>query len=458
MAAPALALPPRPPPATSPAAWLLDQEARALLTRLDRVKPFVLEETMVPAAALMPAAQVAIDRHLMRGRRGLRERILTYLAWLEGPGRAAPPPELQRRFSVLKLQFNAALAQLDLFAEAIGQRSTHETGVWLAGLDMAAQDALTLAGGYYEAPPVVCHLHGGIGGAIRRARTRLPGGGESPVSLIRIPRERMIGYGVASSLVHEVGHQAAALLRLVESLRVALRRAGAGVPARRRRAWSLLERWISEIVADLWAIGRIGIASTLGLIGIVSLPRRLVFRVDPSDPHPFPWIRVRLSCAIGDALYPHPQWRQLAATWGALYPPAGLAPEVGALLRELLDVTPAFVELLLTHRPPSLRGRALGEVLRSSAREPDRLLALHAAWRARPSLVLDAPPTLVFAVLGRARVAGRLTPEGEGRWLARLITRWALHGTLDLLETCAGRWRARRGGGAARLHEVPCPG
>ena len=37
--------------------------------------------------------------------------------------------------------------------------------------------------------------------------------------MIRIPRERMIGYGIASSLVHEVGHQGAALLGLVESLR-----------------------------------------------------------------------------------------------------------------------------------------------------------------------------------------------------------------------------------------------
>ena len=39
------------------ASWLIEQEARGLLTRLERVKPFALHETMVPAAGLAPAAQ-----------------------------------------------------------------------------------------------------------------------------------------------------------------------------------------------------------------------------------------------------------------------------------------------------------------------------------------------------------------------------------------------------------------
>ena len=148
------------------------------------------------------------------------------------------------------------LSQLDLFSDAITQRSENETGLWLSGLDVAAQDALELPGGYFRAPPVVCYLHRGLGGAIRRARTRLPGGGENPVSIIRIPRERMIGYGIASSLMHETGHQAAALLGLVESLRPEIQRAGRGAAGPERAAWLFFERWISEIVADLYSIAR----------------------------------------------------------------------------------------------------------------------------------------------------------------------------------------------------------
>ena len=173
---------------------MLEREARAMLARLNRVKPFALQETMLPAAALSPQAQTGIERYLIGGRRVLRSQIRRYLGWLQGPGLHAAAAEQQRRFTFLRLRFNLALSQLDLFSDAVTQRSEHDTGLWLAGLDVAAQDALALPGGYYRAPPVVCYLHRGLGGAIRRARTRLPGGGENPVSIIRIPRERMIGY------------------------------------------------------------------------------------------------------------------------------------------------------------------------------------------------------------------------------------------------------------------------
>ena len=122
----------------------------------------------------------------------------------------------------------------------------------------------------------------------------------------------MVGSGVASSLVHEVGHQGAAWLCLVESLREDIASKRRSMPVHRRAVWRWWERWISEIVADFWSVGELGITSTLGLIGVVSLPRAFVFRVGVDDPHPIPWIRVKLSAAIGDCLYPHPQWRQLA--------------------------------------------------------------------------------------------------------------------------------------------------
>ena len=98
------------------------------------------------------------------------------------------------------------LTQFDIFADVLSQRSEHDTGVWLSGLDVVAADALALPD-YYEAPPVICYLDRGHGAAIRRARTRLPGGSENPVAVVRVPRERMVGSGIASSLVHEVGHQ-----------------------------------------------------------------------------------------------------------------------------------------------------------------------------------------------------------------------------------------------------------
>ena len=419
------------------AAWMLAQEARALLTRLALVKPFALQEAMLPAANLLPESQTAIETVLTRGRNELQARVQHYLRWLRGPAAwAVDVEEAHRRFVFLRLRFNAVLNQFDLFNDVITQRSENKTGVWLSGLDVASADALDLPGGYYQAPPVICYLDRGIGAAIRRARTRLPGGGENPVAVIRVPRERMIGYGIASSLIHEVGHQAAALLDLVDSLRPQLRglQAGAG---RAKIAWQLWERWISEIVADLWSVGRIGVASTLGLMGVVGLPRPFVFRVDTNDPHPPPWIRVKLSCALGRALYPHPQWDRLAALWDAYYPLAGLDGKRRELLTLLQEHLPGFITLLVNHRPESLRGRSLMEVLNVEARQPSRLRVLFQAWRRYPGQMYRAPPSLVFAALGQARFDGRLTPEDESVLLGKLLTHWALRSTLDVSAACS---------------------
>ena len=197
----------------SDAKTMLAYETRAMLARLALVKPFALQESMLPAAALLPTAQVAIDRFLVAGRRELRRLLHRYLQWLHQPaGQAATPAEAQRRFTILRLKFNIVLIQFDMFADVITQRSENETGVWLSGLDVVAADALALPA-YYESPPVICYLDRDVGAAIRRARTRMPGGGQNPVAIVRIPRERMVGTGIASSLVHEVGHQAAASAR-----------------------------------------------------------------------------------------------------------------------------------------------------------------------------------------------------------------------------------------------------
>jgi len=420
----------------SEATGFLEQEARALLTRLDSVRPFAMNETMVPAAAPLPNALSAVEQFLLDGRRELRQRVTGFLNWLRGPGRAAPAYEQQSRFTEIRLGFNDVLSQLDLFTEAVTQRSEHRTGVWLSGLDMLATDALALPSvSSFAPPPLMCYLARGPGAAIRRARTRLPGGRDNPVALIRVPRERMVGHGVASSLVHEVGHQAAALLGLVDSLRPAL--LAAGRPSSGQALSRYWAQWISEIVADLWSVAKLGIGSTLGLIGVVSLPRWFVFRPSGADPHPIPWIRVRVSAAIGDALYPDPQWRRVAELWSALYPldraPAAVQPELEALVAQL----PVFVEALLGHRPRAFTGRSVGDVLRMPDRRRPALLAYFHRWRDDPSRLFAAHPTLAFAVIGQARGDGLLTPERESRLVGEELTRWAVRSSLDSSLLCA---------------------
>jgi len=301
---------------------------------------------------------------------------------------------------------------------------------------VVSADALRLKQDYYKAPPVICYLDRGVGAAIRRARTRMPGGGANPVAIIKVPRERMVGSGIASSLVHEVGHQAAALLELVDSLRQVLDGLVQGASAE-RDAWLLWKRWISEIVADFWSVARVGVASTLGLMGVVSLPRAFVFRLNADDPHPTPWIRVKLSAALGQAMYPQPAWDRLSELWDSYYPLERLNETHQNLLRMLEKTIPALVAMLMNHRPAALRGRSMVEALDLAERQPSRLRSLLDHWRRSPKEMYEAAPTVVFAVIGQGRVDGKITPEEESVVIGKLLNHWALESTLEAAANCS---------------------
>lgn len=410
----------------SAATTILSQEARALSARLAGVRPFGLLEPMVPAAALAPSALIGIERSQAEGYEEIRTRVSAFLAWLEeGPGQHVPPSEAQRRFALLRMRFNAVLSDYEIFSAALTQRSERDNGVWLAGLEVAAADALALNPDWYAAPPLICYLDRGFGAAIRRARTRLPGGRENPVAIVRIPRERMIGCGIASSLVHEVGHQGAALLDLVPSLQpllAALARTGGPDDG----AWRLWGRWISEIIADLWSIARLGVTSTLGLMGVMSLPRPFVFRISTTDPHPAPWIRLKLSCAMGDALYPHPQWLQISRLWDRLYPQDEENDSRRIVLGSLLRTMPAFVKLLVGHRPSSLRGLSLQQALALPEIQPRELARLYRGSPLTRDLLARTRPSTAFAAVGQARLEGVITPARESELIAELLEYWAL--------------------------------
>ena len=410
----------------------LVNETLGLFSRLQMVRSFSLSTPMVAAAQVSAPAQAAINAHLAHVAFDLRRKLLDFVRWLKGPeSRRLSAAKTQARYVLLKLRFNNLLDQVDIFADVLGQRAEHGTGTWVAGLDVLAEDALRLAGNHYEAPPLVCFLERGHGAAIRRARTRLPGGDLSPVGVIQIPRERMIGSGIASSLIHEVGHQGSELLDLTSSLRAALDQVMAQLPHEARLPWQLLSRWLNEILSDCWAIGHLGITATYGLLSVVSLPSYFVFRIGTDGPHPFPWIRVKISLALGQALFPDPQWAALNRQWNDLYPPHELSPDKRELIARLEAVLPAFAELLLGHRPTSLKGLAVADIFPTAGRRPEELRAQYDAWRQHPLLREQCPPSLVFAVVGQAKADGRISTSDEAQILSRMLERWALNRARD---------------------------
>lgn len=402
----------------------LINEAQGLLTRLKQLQPFQTSMPMVTAASIPYVAQKGIHELILKGKKLLGDRVHQFINGLKTPNEI-PFEKCQSAYSVLKLQFNSLLDQFDIFADVISQRSENETGVWIAGLDVLARDVLNVNGNIPDAPPLICYLDRGHGAAIRRARTRLPGGDENPVAVIKIPRERMVASGIGSSLVHEVGHQGSALLDLIPSIKPILEGL-AKSDMQRGDSWKLLSRWISEILSDMWAVCFLGISATTGLMSVVSLPKYFVFRAIDDDPHPFPWIRVKISLGFGKVLYPEGQWDRLESLWETMYPKRNLKPQQLAIINNLESTIPLFAKLVIDHRPVKLKGRSLKEIFPLQQRQPDQLRELYREWKNNYKIMANQRPSLVFAVIGQARADNVITTFSENRVLSRMLKHWAL--------------------------------
>ena len=403
-----------------PVVGAIDAAAAGIQRRLSQLPDLARVEVMAPANA-PPAATLTRAQHSLEGaRRDLGQQIRGFRGWLRGEGSRASAAEAQRRYGIVRLRWMAVLTQYDIYADALSQRSEHPTGTWLAGLDHLAADALADVP-VADRPDVLCYLDRGVGAAIRRARTRLPGGLRNPVSIVRVPRERMVGPGIGSSLVHEIGHQAAALLCLVESLRSDLDARAATSSGHERRGWSLYRRWVSEIVADFWSVGLLGIAATHGLIDVVSLPAPFVFRVSPTDPHPAPWIRVRLSARMGERLHPDPAWSELSDAWAERYPPSGLRRSHARLVRDLDAMTDDVAALMAAHRSTRLGRHTLAGIVPAGRRRPSAMRSV-LAGAATPADLARLRPTLALAALGAAPATSDAAVD---RSVEHLLGRWA---------------------------------
>jgi len=401
----------------------LSNEAYSLLTRLNQVKPFSMTMPMVKGASVSDKAFKQIIDLLEKEKALLRNKIHQFIdkvrdvQQLNGSERP-----LQTGFTVLKLRFNNILDQLDIFADALSQRAENDTGTWLAGLDVLAEDGLKVVKPFTEIPALMVYLDRGHGAAIRRARTRLPGGDENPVAIIQVPRERLVGSGIASSLIHEVGHQVAALLNLIPSLTAVL--AKKVEEGNNLIAWQYFKRCISEIISDVWALGHLGITATMGLMGVVTLPRYFQFRLNLDDPHPAPYVRVQLSCWFGKRLFPHPQWNRLWGMWNRFYPRDGLDLASLNILSAIEKDMDAFVDLVLDHSTKEMKGKKLIDFF-PLEREPENLKRLYQLWKSGETSLNRMPPTLVFALLGQAKAELAIDAVEESAVLTQQLRQWA---------------------------------
>jgi hypothetical protein len=206
-------------------------------------------------------------------------------------------------------------------------------------------------------------------------------------------------------------------------------RAKQSAPQAEAAVWSLFERWIGEIVADLWSVARVGISATLGLMSVLSLPRRFAFRISWDDPHPTPWLRVLISAEIGSQLYPHPQWHVLADMWRALYPLSQLPATIAGMLHALDHAVPALCTLLVQHRPASLGGASIAEAIADPDRSPEALFATFQQSGGRAGRLAQEPPARAIATIAQASALGLIDARREAAVLDKMLTIWALENT-----------------------------
>jgi hypothetical protein len=214
----------------------------------------------------------------------------------------------------------------------------------------------------------------------------------------------MIGSSIDSSLIHEVGHQGAALLDLVPGLEDGLRNIAARA-GRDRRWWTCFANWISEIIADFWSVARVGISSTLGLMGVVSLPRAFVTRFSEEGVHPVPWIRVR-SAPRSAVPVPRRAVGPLASLWGALSTRGNRARDAAAF-RALDRLVPALAQFLAGFRTPRLNGLTSPSLSARAARR--RACACCGASIATTIQLAQLTVALACAVIGPGELPNAIT-------------------------------------------------
>lgn len=412
--------------------WLLDR-LEELDARLSDLRKPSSSMPSVPSAAIGRSALRAIERGLLVSAAalhgeiaGLRETIRAR----RGCERDRPADNL--RLTLLQLRADALFTSYDLISDAILSRADPKVGLEMAGCDLLLGRAMRIDVPGYRPPPVITYPDSVTrGGAINRARTRLPGDVLLGAALIRVSRESIPTR--LSSGCHEVGHQLAGDLGLLEEAAALIHDAALQALGDRAaaEAW---RSWTSELVADVFGSALSGgVPAVDGLQRVLSLPAPLIYRIKPGDPHPPGAVRVPFAIALARLVRSHPLLDLLSERFGKTYP---TKPFDAASRRALFLAGAAspVASVLARARLTGLGQRSILNVTRE-AREriasavPDGPVAAPPG----PSRLAALDPLVANAVLGFARVAGRITPDRHrrlaGAWLRRLAEQNFEHST-----------------------------
>jgi hypothetical protein len=396
------------------------QRAAAGLTDLDLVA--------APAAwaTLESYLGLAVRSSLRATARGVvqqADRVAADLAAAQGPADLAAARTGMLR---LRRRYLQAETVLDFWLDAVTTRMAPRVSAILRGLDALAVDGLdrSLRPLGIEVPPVLTYLDKGLGASILRSGARLWDASLSPAAAIKITRHNLLR---PTSLMHEIGHQAAHLTgwnaELADALDASLRPHSA-------EAADVWRGWASEVAADVYAFVLLGYAPLPALATVVDGTTRSVFRMVPGDPHPFGWLRVQFGAALCRAEFGAGPWDALARVWAARHPPEAAPADAVSVARASLPHLAELARVCVRRPMNAFGGRALAQLVDPRGVAPAELARL--AQRAQGSLYtsshlqrLESMRILAWSVVQEYESASvpavaRAGPTKLEAWLRRL--------------------------------------
>lgn len=408
--------------------WIIDR-LNELDTRLKRVRSPSSGIPMVATAAIASSALNALEAGITRSSQELRSaaaRLRRRAAAIEEDDRRRLR-HANKALTLLQLRADRLFSTYDLLQDATAIRADAVMGQMLSGVDMIIRQSLRRPVPGYRPPQALCYLDSaGRGGAIARARTRLPGGFVLPLALVRVSPESLPMR--LSSVLHECGHQLSVDLNLLDEARRKIIEFVTGVTGKKSLA-TTYAGWTGELMADLWGIVLGGGAPAVdGLQRVLSLPEQLLYMIRRSAPHPPGPVRVAFADAAARQLYNDPLLDQLRKRFHAIYGTPKISLNNRNQFRALLAVTPATAKMLMTEPFDGLGGRTLVDCGEGDAIHPRRLRQSVGNMAQNNGRSLDSlTPLQGLAALSITRLDNTMGIDQlhdiTSAWLARLAVR-----------------------------------
>ena len=348
-------------------------------------------------------------------------------AYLEQSQNRLAAQALNALTGMIELELSKAYTFFDTYMDILTQRRTPELGRLLAGCDVLALDGIRKnhpALALIEPPLVYCDR--GFGASTLREGIRISGRSVNPMPLVQIPYSRLREKCNLTSILHEVGHEAMVRLGLRTALPKAFRQAleRAGAPA---AVGDLFALWSSEIGPDFWTFCCCGLAAAGAMREILTLPPSHIFHLSWADPHPMPYLRVRLCFDWCRQMWGSGLWDDWETEWQALYPLPMASSEAKEFLSQGLKYLPVISRVFLRGKFPSLNGKTIPDLFDFAPLSPVELRRRLPSQRQGKLNLRGLSPAGHLAVFRLVKEQSQLSEEQLDevmkKWLLKLSAR-----------------------------------